>query len=642
MKILKSIINFVIIAIPAYCLVSCNYLDVVPPETADIPDLVKDRPSCLNWCLSDYEGFWRAYYFSEFECSTDEYVWPRTWGMQGSVVSWNQLGTSSQSSTRSDRWDRFYDNIGKCNQFIDLMKQYRPDDVSDEDVSRWIGETVFLRAYYHFLLLEAYGPIPVMGHYYSENTPANEIPGRSHFDYCVDSISSWYDQAAAVLPATVDDSELGRATSVACKALKARLLLYAASPLWNGSFPYQNWKNTKWETPGYGKELVSHTYSAEKWTRAMNACKDAIDAATAAGRKLYDVESSEAHRANQGMPLPTIANMSDSLKERVMLMRYLTCTTEADGNHEILFQTQYTYWPYNPWHWMRDLPRSIVTVSGKNLPADSPISVTLYPIEHFYTNNGLLPKNDPNFTPEADWFKSAEIAGRTDVINLCNYREPRFYAWLGYNGGEYASKLANGSPVIVNMRDPNKQGYNPSKGLTSTTGFLTKKWIDPNLRWGSSDASYPANIRAIPAPVIRLGELYLDLAECYAALGNESDALANLNIIRERAGVPDLTDTMIKQSGMSLMEWVRNERSIELFDEHSRYYDVRRWMTAPQLLKSGVREGLNGEVSSPSFEDFNTRTKIDQPFQWDDRMYLMPIEVSEVYSNPQLIQAPGY
>lgn len=645
MKILKSIINFAKMMIPVCCLASCNYLNVVPPATADIPDLVKDEPTCLNWCLSDYEGIWRAYFYSEFETSVDEYVWPRKWGMQGSVVSWNQLGTTSESATASDRWDRFWDNIGKCNQFIQLLEKYRPADVTDGEMNRWISETIFLRAYYHFLLLEAYGPIPLMGHYYSENTPANEIPGRSHFDCCVDSIASWYDQAAKGLPATVDDNELGRATSVACKALKARLLLYAASPLWNGSFPYPNWKNKNYETPGYGEDLVSHTYDVKKWQRALDACNDAISLAIGKGeRKLYDVTASEQHRENQNMPLPTIANADSSFRKHVMLMRYLNTTTEADGNHEIILQTYYDSFWYDPYHWTRMLPHGFVTVNGKSLPGQTSLSVPLSVIEHFYTNNGMLPENDPNFVPKSEWFQSAGISGRNDVINLCNFREPRFYAWLGYDGGEYASKLANGQPLILHMRDANTNGYNPSKyDVSSLTGFVEKKYIDPNLVWSTSDAQKPGNLRPIAVSVIRLGELYLDRAECYAALGDEDNALKDLNVIRERAGVPDLTDAMIKSSGMSLMDWVRNDRFVELYDEHQRYYDLRRWMIAPQLLKAGTREGLNADgVVNPTFDQFNRPVKIDQPFQWNDRMYLLPIESSEIYSNSQLVQAPGY
>lgn len=66
-------------------------------------------------------------------------------------------------------------------------------------------------------------------------------------------------------------------------------------------------------------------------------------------------------------------------------------------------------------------------------------------------------------------------------------------------------------------------------------------------------------------------------------------------------------------------------------------------MIAPEVFKSGVREGLNAiEKKDPSMEEFNKRIKVDQPFQWSDRMYLLPIYIDEYYSNPQLVQAPEY
>ena len=82
---------------------------------------------------------------------------------------------------------------------------------------------------------------------------------------------------------------------------------------------------------------------------------------------------------------------------------------------------------------------------------------------------------------------------------------------------------------------------------------------------------------------------------------------------------------------------------MELWGESHRYYDARRWMIAPEVFRSGAREGLNALAKKdPTFEEFNQRTKVDQPFAWDTRMYLLPINVSEVYNNPQLIQAPNY
>ncbi|MGN0191786.1 MAG: RagB/SusD family nutrient uptake outer membrane protein, partial [Candidatus Cryptobacteroides sp.] len=133
----------------------------------------------------------------------------------------------------------------------------------------------------------------------------------------------------------------------------------------------------------------------------------------------------------------------------------------------------------------------------------------------------------------------------------------------------------------------------------------------------------------------------LNLAECRAALGDTDGALDNLNIVRKRAGIPELTSADLTEE-MPLEEWVRNERFIELWAEGHRYFDLRRWCLAPQYLKAGVREGLNFTIENPTFEQLNQRTVVNQPFEWNERMYLLPIATAEKDSNPQLVQAPGY
>ena len=140
-----------------------------------------------------------------------------------------------------------------------------------------------------------------------------------------------------------------------------------------------------------------------------------------------------------------------------------------------------------------------------------------------------------------------------------------------------------------------------------------------------------------------MAELYLNVAECYAALGDNKNAIKYLNPIRKRGGVAELKESDIT-SDMTMMDWVRNERFIELWGEGHRFYDVRRWMIAPQVLRAGAREGLNmlGAGMNPNFSDLNQRTVVNQQFQWSNRMYLWPIKSDEIYNNPQLVQAPEY
>ena len=133
---------------------------------------------------------------------------------------------------------------------------------------------------------------------------------------------------------------------------------------------------------------------------------------------------------------------------------------------------------------------------------------------------------------------------------------------------------------------------------------------------------------------------YLNLAECQANVGgaNLANALANLKEVRDRAGVPTTT-TVPEQS--KLIEMIHNERFIEFWNEGHRYHDVRRWAEGQKYF-GAKREGLNAMVKDVPFEKFNVRTTIDQPFRWNDRLYLAPIQNAEVYKNPQMVQAYGY
>ena len=93
----------------------------------------------------------------------------------------------------------------------------------------------------------------------------------------------------------------------------------------------------------------------------------------------------------------------------------------------------------------------------------------------------------------------------------------------------------------------------------------------------------------------------------------------------------------------TLIDMIRNERFIELWNECQRGFDLRRWMTAPDHLDSKSFYGLNAtEKTDPTFDEFNQLKRIDQPFQWATRMYLLPIHDKEVYSDPKLVQSPGY
>lgn len=636
MKLLRNIKLYTVSLIIAMgaAVASCDFLEVVPAEKPTLPDATKDYNATLGFLYSCYAGIQNPVYFSRAEGSADEFAIPELWGYACQNVGY---GLYTPSNLIDHRWGTYYRFIGQCHLFLQELENAK--GITDADKIRWIAEAKFLIAYYHFEVLRFYGPCPITDSYIAMDTPNSEYNGRSHYDYVTNWIVDLLDEASFDLPTTIRDNEWGRATVAIAKAIKARALVYAASPLWNGEFPYPNWTN-KVETPGYGTELVSRTYDRSKWERALTACNEALEAADAEGFELF---RDETLYSSANISLPYIPGMSnneefDAFKKKVMLMRYVINAKPTEGNREFVWGLNVG----NDQMVIHSLPTRIIQQSNGNWYSGySGIAPTLNSAEFFYTVNGKTPAMDQNFARQDEWFTSGNLPGREDIIKLNIGREPRFYAWFAFDGGDYGSRIKNGQPLKLQLRNDQQQGLNP--GLFNrdhcSTGYMSQKYLRPDA---VVNASGSLSIGGdVPRPLVRMAELYLNLAECQAALGN-TDAIETLNIIRDRAGVPLLQESDIT-SEMPLIEWVRNERFIELWGEGHRYYDVRRWVQAPKYFAAGVRKALNiEEKQNPSFEEFNKPVQLARPYLWETRMYMAPIFYNEAYKNPQMVQAPGY
>lgn len=650
MKILNKILkksHIYLLAATCCMYSSCDFLDVVPPEQANLTDAVKDAEATLGFLFSCYAGVQNPLGYTRMEASADEYALPELWGHYANTAAYNLVTPQNAEH----RWGTLYRFIGQTHLFLQNIEYAQ--GVTEEQRTEWIAEAHFLLAYYHFEVLRFYGPCPITDSYIDKETSSSQYHGRYHYDYVTEWIVKELDWAINNgLPKRLsgdnserpDDSQYGRATVAIAKALKARVLLYAASDLWNGGFPFKTWKNDNFETPGYGKELVSHEYKREKWVKALTACEEALEEAEYANYKLLQYE--DLSSAQKEMPetyIPGLDRTTDKGKafaQKVLLMQYVIHNRESK---EVLWGVD----KQDDGNWNGCMPTRIVQMyNGTWWNGYSGMCPYLYTMEHFYTKNGKLPADDPEFYDETEWLKSAQLAGRESIIKLHLNREPRYYAWLAFDGGDYGVKFVNGKPLQgLELRNSMKQGYNPELFNRDhcVTGFLTQKFIQPGLNTTSSN-TWDFDATKAARPLIRLSELYLNLAECQAELSNGNDdyatkAIENINIIRRRAGVGELEDL----GNMPLIDWVRNERFIELWGEGHRYFDLRRWMIAPQHLAAGKREGLNAEMKlDPTFEEYNQRIKVAQPYEWENRMYIAPLFYNECYKNPQMVQAPGY
>ncbi|MDQ0109758.1 hypothetical protein J2T02_004903 [Chitinophaga terrae (ex Kim and Jung 2007)] len=192
-------------------------------------------------------------------------------------------GTVNAAIITDDAWRTAYSNIRSVNQ---LIKHIPRTPMQAADKIRLVAEARFLRAWYYAILLKHYGGVPLVGD--TIFTMADKIPAqRSTFDECVKYIVAECDKAAKDLPVVRIRQDYGRVGAGACLALKARVLLYAASPLFNGGNiaagnPYTGYTN---EDPERWKLAAD----AARAVIGLNAYSLYVDNATAPGYGFYKV-----------------------------------------------------------------------------------------------------------------------------------------------------------------------------------------------------------------------------------------------------------------------------------------------------------------------------------------------------------------
>jgi hypothetical protein len=166
----------------------------------------------------------------------------------------------------------------------------------------------------------------------------------------------------------------------------------------------------------------------------------------------------------------------------------------------------------------------------------------------------------------------------------------------------------------------------------SYTGYYCRKYIDPN-----NDAQYVS--QSVTWRFIRYSEVLMNYAEACIELGEDGEARKYINMVRKRAGMPDMTE-----SGTALRERYRNERRIELAFEDQRFYDVRRWMIGPKAytgaMAASIVYKLNADKTTATIPTISH--KLYESYSWNDKAYFLPILRSEMNKNDKLIQNPGY
>lgn len=622
--------------------VSCNsFLDIVPDNVPVIDHAftnAMEAEKYLFTCYSYLPGSGEP--SGNIGMTAGDEIWLN---MPNHVAApaWDYIakGVRSADKSQPDFWKgsdytyALFVGIRDCNTFLENIEDMsKVADLTADKRARWIAEAKFLKAYYHYYLLRMYGPIPIV----DRNLPVSASPEevqvkRQPFDDCVKYIVDLLDECNPDLPAVITNrqSELGRITKPINRAVKARVLLLAASPLFNGNSDLANFRDND------GLPLFASEEDSGKWAQAADAAREAIESAENAGHDLYyfddaPFEISETTKTQ----LSVRQAVCDRWNDEVVWGR-------SGGRGRAGATLQNACMP------MLDASMNINAVRGCMAP-------TLQVVEEFYTRNGVPIEEDKTLdfteinelrTATADERYNFQEGYTTARINFD--RENRFYADIGFDGGkwimEYHPSRSDVDTYVLQAK-VGQLGYGQVQGATSSTGYFTKKLV----HWESGFGNTTAGVVEYAWPEIRLAEIYLMYAEALnEAEGPVADVHLYLNKVRSRAGLESVEASWRKYSTNptkpdtkeGMREIIRRERLIELALEGHRYWDLLRWKLATDYFNQPI---TGWDVSQSDAEAYyQVKTIYNRTFV-APRDYFNPIPNSEMNVNGNLVQNPGW
>lgn len=465
-------------------------------------------------------------------------------------------GAWSAAQPLDSKWNLFVP-IRRANRFlVEVDQQSYEDYLWDKDptyetlmteVERFKMEARALRAYYYFELAKRYGDVPLITTLLTEEE-ANQL-SRTPFQEVIEFIVQECDSVAPHLPKNYADERLGetgRITQGAAMAIKARALLYAASPLHNPD------------------------NDVAAWQEAAEASISIIDSG------LYSLSPSYSSVFN---------NYKQANPELILERRH-----SASNSFERI-----------------NFPVGYVGGSSGNCPTQN--LVDAYEMEE--TGLGI-----------------DEAGSGFDPVRPFQGRDSRLASSILYNGASWKGQVieaynggANGQPLRY----------------ATPTGYYLKKYVIESINLE------PPNVTQVEHTwvLFRYAEVLLNYAEAMNevhgpedAAGLSMTALAAVNEVRQRAGMPEFPAGMTKDE---FREKLRNERRVELAFEEHRFWDIRRWMIGDQTTEIyGVNIGWN-PYGGNTYENAFVEERV-----FEEKMYLYPIPQAEIYKNSNLGQNPGW
>ena len=543
---------------------------------------------------------------------------------------------STKSGLDSDAGGRvsIYETVRKCWQLIENLD--RVPDMSNDEKSRLRGEAYTIMASRYFDAFRNFGGLCLVKKAYAVGEGFTE--GRATAFKTVEFIDSLI-QCAIDEPGyiwNVPDADIGqwsgRLTRASARALRAKVWMFAASPLFNNSQPYMTYDK---KPTGFEDEL--HVWFGKEdptlWQRCLKACNEFF-ADNASNGNYYQ------------LVMPT---SNDEAGYRTAYRRAYRYRNDAT-HHEKLFDAHPTLTLSDGgWGW-----------GWKGFALDC------------YRQGGAVPTNElmecfgmqdgRNF-PYADLYGAGK---NPNGIDMFADRDPRLYetmvvprhnlpAGFDYNGVSYNDPWVGGCLE-------NNSNFN-SNADDVASGYCKFKWMLDYKGGSRYDDEY------IGVPYIRLAEMYLISAEAKAETGDLQGALDDLHVVRSRVGLGRLEtmnpDLNLKSNKENLINEILRERNCEIGAEcGDRLYDMVRRMrqdlfTKPlheiriyrldasgQRMTSGDTQ-WDASTPWPKFEYekpeiVTGRRRWWDPGYWTNKWYLDPVSRIEIQKGYGLTQNPGW
>jgi hypothetical protein len=658
-----------LLAIAVTCFTSCDsYLDIVPDQVTKVEDLFTTKTDALDALAKIYSYLPVLDNIHETPFLLgDEYVYEQNDKNTGVVAQQIMRDLQSSNNPLMGIWEgkgggkHYYVAMRHCDlvlEHVDLIY-----DMNASEKKEMKAQVKFLKAYYAFMLVKQYGPIVIPQYLETDETdPVKLFPHRVSVDSSFNYVITLMKEAIPDLRVKVPLADYGQVDQTVAKSILARVLVYRASPFFNGNSDFfSTFKDHN------GNHFFPQEYRKEKWEEALKALDEAIRICEANGISLFEYSK------------PTYyAYDSTFVKERPLQAQnyYTRRFVLVEPWNTGLIWGRSDYYAYKAdYNANPALSNSIVSnacniilpegyegegMTEANLATSAGqfLGASYQMLERYYTKNGLPIDQDRTF-PESRKYSVALVPDKDNplypeyvglmqpgdtVINLLLNREIRFYADLIITGG-YAR--THRYRISTEMYQDTPGGQNTQKNVENffPTGIGIQKMVHPE----SAAGHYFTQTR-FPYPFIRLADLYLMRAEAKNELSDKpgQDVWDDVNKIRSQYGIPDVDDVWADATfaitpnkhttKTGMRDIILHERSIELSFEGIHYWDMVRYNKATTVFSQPVT-GWN--TSGRKRGDFFLLRTI-QYRRFPRSSYLWPISVAEMNTNSNLINNPGW